>query len=386
MTNKLPTYIRLFFLIFAAFLLFAACEQDPILTEYDGINLIANSGFANGWVLDTGTEYMLFEEVTDIGEQLALGLPVGIAGEAVYRLEIRNLVPDGDFESTAAGFLPSLDWSAVDGGSGTISGGVSSAYAATGSRSLYFSLDEPEDVISYSLAGLTDFYPADAKYILRFDLIADVARILRFYFPSSGLVDLRTAEITPEDVFETVAFPDAFELATSTFTSTGPVDFFYITDRVQSGYIDNLRITRRDEPLHLRLPLTWFDTDRPTGSGGESLNLVSGYYEFAVWVKEDPSVGTGAAPNRFSTDNLTIGINESSSVYTEAPTVLDLSEWVQITQILWLQIDAPADPADTTPIIELVISPTDILNTGSLDVGSICMVNPELYLYSNNPL
>ena len=368
-------YIGSIILLVTVFL--TMCRQNPILTEYDGINLIANKGFDTDWTIDTTDDYMLFEEVTDAGQLAALGLPEGVSGESVYRLEIKNVVPDGDFETAAVGSLPSADWAL----SGSAVGEVSSALPASGANSLLFDLTLPEDVVSFDFSALTDSYPDNAGYLVRFDIITNTPTIFRFYFPSTLDIDLRTADI--DDAAVVIDFPDDFVETTSTFTKTGGADLFSITGTAQTGYIDNLRLVRTDESLLLRLSLPWFDPDRPTGPNGEALNLVSGWYQFRVWVKTDPTADTGI--NRYASDAISLGTNSSYSIRTDGEVTFDPSAWIQVGEVFFYQIDAPADPQDPTPVIELTISPTDILNSNSLDVGSLCLTSPTLHFYSSDP-
>ena len=125
-----------------------SCEQDPtILTEYEGVNLIANKGFDSpDWNPDQGATYMTFEEVTGVS------LPAGVTGAAVYRLEIKNLVDDGEFEVGAIGTTPA-GWSAT--GSATFE--VSNVAVQSG-NSLLFNNPARADTVEFDLLTLTDSY------------------------------------------------------------------------------------------------------------------------------------------------------------------------------------------------------------------------------------
>ena len=106
-----------------ALLILAGCKNNADLFEdFRGVNLIAGVDFSNaGWVAEQGATYMDFS-------------PAGVNftdGSPAYRLEIKNLFPNGDFDATNIGASPA-GWSemgtgapAVTVGSEVISAAVS---------------------------------------------------------------------------------------------------------------------------------------------------------------------------------------------------------------------------------------------------------------------
>jgi len=351
--------------------LFSSCDPDlTILTEYEGVNLIANKGFDSAdWLPDQDTTYMVFEEVTGVT------LPAGVTDSAVCRLEIKNLVEDGDFEQSNIGNDPIAPaWSTTGTGDVEVAD-----IAALDGKCLLFNVPASSDTVQFDLSTLLDGYPESSSYILRFDFKANEANIFWYYFPTYNIdskeKDLHTADVS--NASQVQYFPDDFEITTSEFTSATGLEALYITGKVQTAYMDDFRIVRTDIPLRLRISLQWADPERPGG-----LRLVSGWYQFSVWVRSDPEAAI--TNNRFSSDDISIGIENEIAVFPDTDAPLDMNGWAQVSTTVFLQIDAPADP--TADVLELSISPTDIKYANERDVGSLLITAPSLELYSSNPL
>lgn len=100
----------------AVVLLLSGCQINSIFgipfgadqgfARYAGVNLISSNGFDSGsWAVDQGATYMSFQSVAASLTGDNSQLPSGTSN-AIYRLEIKNLVPDGDFESDTVGAAP----------------------------------------------------------------------------------------------------------------------------------------------------------------------------------------------------------------------------------------------------------------------------------------
>jgi hypothetical protein len=377
--NRAPkkTFLRIpheFVVCAVAVILYISCDQDPtILTEYEGVNLIANKGFDSGdWVPDQGSTYMNFEEVAGVA------LPADVADSAVYRLEIRNLVEDGDFEQSTVGLAPVAAWST----SGITPDPADdepvievAEISDFDGKCLDFDVPSPNKAVEFDLGSILDGYQQSKSYILRFDFKPDSEALYFYYFPTYDsddyFTDLHTADAKEITVYD---FPADFEITTSEFTSTGSADAFYITEAPQSGYIDNFRIVRTDIPLRIRITLPWADTGRP-----DELPLVSGWYEFSLWVRSD----TVAADNRFESHDVTIGVENDIAVFPDRGTPLDMNGWARISMVAFVQIDAPEDPSEH--VLELSVSSTDLKYANSRDVGSLLIAAPALELFSSDP-
>ncbi len=345
----------------------SSCKQDTdILAEYEGVNLIADKGFGPEWVPDDLTGlYMTYEEVTGVS------LPAGVTGAPIYRLETNNLVADGKFEVNGLGSLPASAW----GEAGVATAAVSDVVVDSG-QSLYFDIPSIDDAdfVSFDLSTITDGYPQYTNYILRFDFKAANANTFLFYFPThdsnNDEIDLHSASVPTAST--TFAFPDDFIVTTSEFTSTVlPGDSLKIVRKAQSGYIDNFRITRTDKPFRLRIDLPWSDT------GTQATPLVSGWYKFTVWVRGDPLAAS--TQNSFATDKVTIGIENSLELYQD----IDTASWTSISTVLFVQIDRPDDVSQY--VLQLSVSPTNIVYANGRDVGSILITAPSLELFSSDP-
>lgn len=354
----------------AAVIALSSCEQDPtILTEYEGVNLIANKGFDSpDWVPDQGSTYMLFEEATGFDP------PADAAGAAVYRLEIKNLVTDGEFEENIVGGASADAWTAT--GAPGAAAEVAQIPDFEG-NCLSFAVTQPTDTVEFDLTTISD-YREYSGYIIRFGLKVYDEKQYWFYFPSYDSVtfqeNLRT--ITIEDLSRRYEFPDDFALTTSGYTSTPGPDTFYMTQQVQSGYIDNFRVIRSDIPLRLRITLPWADAERP-----ENLPLVSGWYKFSVYVKSDPAAA--GTPNSFASGDVTIGVENSTAVFPEIDSSVSLSDWTQVSTVLFVQINTPANTAEH--VLELSVSPTDLKYANSRDSGSLLITAPSLELHVSDP-
>jgi len=357
--------------IFAAlitvWLLMGSCEQDPtILAEYEGVNLIANRGFDSAdWTPDQGTVYMTYEAVTGVA------LPSGVTGAAVYRLEINNLVADGEFETYPSGSPPPVGagWSVTGAATALVSGTEVSS-----GQSLFFDVPSTAaaDSFAFDLEAMIDGYPANSNYILRFVFVPTQTNFCWFYFPTHP-GDLHIASVDTLSI--PYDFPDAFEDITSEFTSNDTGDIFLITGRTAAGYIDDFRIARTDIPLRLRINLTWADPSRP------DTPLVSGWYKFSLWVRSDPDAAS--TPNSFAGDTVTIGIENALSVVSSVSSLPLVDGWAQISIVLFVQINEPDDHG--AYVLELSVTPTDIANAQSRDVGSILITAPVLELFSADP-
>ena len=118
------TYLRLGALLVAATAVLAitGCRPAAGFDEYRGVNLIESRDFdatdETGtalWQTDASNTYMTWEEVGSV-------TPPGVVTGPVYRLEVKNLLANGDFENAT---LPGF-WSAAGAASvGPIDAGLS---------------------------------------------------------------------------------------------------------------------------------------------------------------------------------------------------------------------------------------------------------------------
>lgn len=371
--------------VFAAVFLFLACTAEDRFFEYRGVNLIADYAL-DAWVPDyneaaapapaqTGGIYMRYESAGATGP----------GGAEAFLLRTNNLFPNGDFEATTAGAQPagwafsgaSADYSVTDG-TRTIAG-----------KALRFDIDDENSLIYFPLDGLADgFIPAPASYTVRFAVKYQEGQQTLLFEINESTNELwkTTMSLTlPEFPAVSYAFPDDFITDVrdnSTYRpSTSNAMSFYINSvspdparGAKQGSIDNLRFVRSDLSYKIRLRLRREDTS--------PLPLPSGTYRLSVYVKQDPSAGSG---NVMRSSGIALGINRNWDGVNflglqDAPGIPADPSWADWTLVSAdfpsVQIDPPA--ADTDYNIELTISATDSASNSLRDAGSILISRPAL--------
>ena len=391
--KKTKLYLLGIAVLFFSALSLSTCKQTDLFSEYRGTNLLDGISFTT-WVPDQTGPYMNYEQVSGTGYEPPSDLP----GEEVYRLEIKNLIPNGDFEATTAGAAP-LGWTAYNGGGTVTLDVIDSGSGQIYGKTMHFAMDNAASRVYLNLRdvsyGSADGFKADASYLIHFDYKTKNSIIFEY---NTGTVDQYTTRwkggggingsLSNPSITNTINFP-ASEIEGAFPDITANMDNQYYSfgsleqGQVQEGYVDNFRLIRTDLSYKLRLHLNYADdTVEP---------LISGYYRFSIYVKEDPSVGT--IYNRFASDRVCIGItgggvssdgtgfDESSfSNYTQyynGQDGQDWSAWTKISVDLALQI-----PNSSSRAMELSICPTDD-SKGSLnmDVGSILISSPSLEMF-----
>ncbi|MFP4536111.1 MAG: hypothetical protein ACLFNP_10345 [Spirochaetaceae bacterium] len=383
-TATAPSPLRLAALVVgtAAALAVVGCQPTAGFGEYSGVNLIESRDFdatdeegAALWQTDASDTYMTWEEVGSVS-------PPGNVSGPVYRLEVKNLLENGDFEDpTLPGF-----WS-VDGAASV---GLTDP-GFTGSRTLEIEQSASQVFLDLA-AGLADGFEQGAQYAVFMKLQTTQSSFLLELNDGSKALDEDNArvisvpqnlavEFPGEDtsvslnaVGNTLAPSDANAYDTLSFggfkPETGARGFI--------GEIDDLRIVRTDQTTYARLAVPYEETGRPQLIGG-------GVYTFSVWIRRDPTAGSA---NRFHARRVSLGITnaESDSPATAYLDVHDTSEidaWTEISS----EFDGPSflkPEGQETVILNLVIEPTASQGNGGLeepsyyDAGSILIAGPSL--------
>jgi hypothetical protein len=396
--------IRAGLIALAAALFAVSCQQPYEFEEYDGTDLISSQGFESGqWLLydtaaapdedpwvpaDSGHTYVNFEAV----DAAALGLdtsalptqPDGTA-EAVYRLEIRNLLANGDFEETAPGSLPA-QWGQTLPDIGQV---ISGAGAIDG-HTLRLQFGQANAVYTDLATHLTDFQP-DTPYRFLFEMktVTDSVGVelnngpppggesktgysLRIARPGGATAD--TVLRFPEDPGfggNNTLVPDT---AYSQFSFGGNSANASVTI---NAFVDNLRMVRTDVPLHVRLPIPREGSGRPDILGG-------GTYAFTVFVRDDPTVHDVASGggNRFRANGLSVSLNplpgEPTVGYFETAERTD--DWTDWTQLSFALDGQQLSEGDS--VVDLLLMPSlpgRTLEVATLDAGSLLLAAPRLY-------
>ncbi|MFP4302438.1 MAG: hypothetical protein ACLFQZ_10455 [Spirochaetaceae bacterium] len=384
-TATAPSPLRLAALVVgtAAALAVLGCQPTAGFGEYSGVNLIeardfdatGDTGTALWQPDDTSGTYMTWEEVGSVA-------PPGNVSGPVYRLEVKNLLENGDFEDpTLPGF-----WS--DDGAASV-GPIDPGF--TGSRTL--DIDQPDSQVFLDLAaGLADGFEQGAQYAVfmklqtsgssfllelndgSVDLDEDNVRVIRV--PPNNAVEFpgEDTSVSLNAIGNTLAPSDANAYDTLSFggfkLETGAVGFI--------GEIDDLRIVRTDQTTYARLAVPYEETGRPQLIGG-------GVYTFSVWIRRDPTAGSA---NRFHARRVSLGVTDAESdspdtAYLDVHDTSEIDAWTEISS----EFQGPAflKPADgDTVMLHLVIEPTASQGNGGLeepsyyDAGSILVAGPSL--------
>ncbi len=381
-----------------ALLLLAGCPQGPgPYADYVGVNLIADQavfGFpvVGRWLPDAAAVYMGF---TFAGGALPPGAP---SGAEVWRLELKNLVPNGDFEVGAVG-LPPAGWALIDGG--PIGPGALELIdglqpEALDGKTLYLKcVDKTADMVDLDVrAAATDGFLQDSTYLVRFDYRTNKDRIVFEYnnLPVLPLPEGAWTWNADGDAGPTFtgryAFPPANIIPTVTVGPAAQQHYTFNSLLLSAAhkieaYVDNLRLIRTNQTYFARLSIT---------DGEAALPLVAGAYRFSIWVKLDPTA-TPVVFNRFAARAVELSLKrtyQSSAGEISTLTVVqsfhdgvggfDLSggTWQQLT------VELPGREWQTTGAtvgMEIGLSPTDeTLGAAGMDCGSILVAAPSLEL------
>ncbi len=383
----------------ATVLVFVGCNTGSDFDEFSGVNLIASQNFeSNEWSfadgLLTGTTDPVTGEVAAIDHvaftATAESGPTGVT-DTVYRLEVRNLLPNGDFE----------DGTLVHNGTpwveGTTDGSVASANAAlagtpiAGTQSLELAFDSSLVYYALDLTGaLLDGFISDASYSFRFLTNTNREEFNMEMNNASGAGDASDADtqnqfsvvipLSLEDtttrvpiVGESGAVPTINTqneiTANASFVNLSFGGYFTQVASI-AGRFDNIGIVRSDKNYYLRLPVTLGATGRP--------NLASaGSYTVSVWVKEDPTTS-------FTPSHVSLGIDNTpdgpgGEFATEIELTGDLTQWQEVsTSFNGFSFDA-VGAVDSTVILEVLIeigaSEGDSILT---EPGSLLVAGPGL--------
>ncbi len=370
-------------LVFLSALL--SCAREDPFPEYRGVNLIANHGFGADWVSDQSLPYMVFEEASaDAGSAPP-------SSGAVYRLEILNLMPNGDFESTTVGQHP-LGWTATDSDvTYYVSENKNAEFAIEG-KSLYLTFPKSDSRLNFDLrntnTGLSDGFKEGATYLWRFLFRSEKEKLITEINNNADAAGILTtwnqSRVGTEADIQT--FPASNIAYPEVSVNQGFQNYYFCIGTLsyeqtpQTAGIDNIRITRTDLPYMIRLGLLYSETGR--------LPLLSGTYRFGVYIKADSKV-TPAYPNRFPAQAVSLGIDSSASgmlspaVYKPTDSGVDWSDWTFVSGEFRLQIDPPASGAENEPVITLFLSPSNYVNGfWGKDIGSILIADPYLEFVS----
>lgn len=406
----------------ALVLILTGCPDTDRFADLVGVNLIEPHPFGDGagtseWLVDTVADnpafsYLAFEEASVAAAAAAGtdGLPAA-GSSAVYRLELLNLFPNGDFEATPEGDTP--DGWTLDA--------LTAAVASASSSSIPVSIGDPD---AEPIEGLSMFYKVDSASLISFDFqnsdptlslsdgfISNALYVIRadFRFAKGNIFILeysdgsiggikRTWEVRPLLGSETgiFSFPGDFIIddgildseITADSTATSFSINSLVSGEIHGSVIDNIRVVRSDPTHRLRFKVPYREAGRPDLVDG-------GTYRFSIYVHEDPTHHHGeaslAVSNRFIAAAVTIGLNTVSAdgtfagaeqafeVFSEASAGEWSSSWTLISHDFPVQFEKPAAGNEDAFVLELTVCPAN-LSGGfhSIDSGSLLISSPFL--------
>ena len=133
----------------------ASCAFVDAFAAYRGVDLVASAQLAD-WTPDDPT-YLRYELVAE-------SPPVASAG--VYRLELRNLIANGDFDTDAIG-----PW--ASNSRGGLADMVDVVFGGTGEpidgNTMRMITDDAADVVEFDLSSALDGFVGGAAYTVKFD-------------------------------------------------------------------------------------------------------------------------------------------------------------------------------------------------------------------------
>jgi hypothetical protein len=395
----------------ATLLFVAGCSLNTdYFSDYRGKNILGNSGFAvaGKWALTANTNtsdpaynptpanFMNWAAASDLGAQ---GLTTGPDGSAAYRLEIMNLIPDGDFEAggdTGTGFAESF-W-AYNQSSGP--GSTDIAWNTTGvdgnsvpmsinNNTLAFGNLSNIDQLTLTLSNAVSaaLWARGGSYQFRFD-----------FYNGSALATLPLTFTTPTSTanWNQVNLAQGFSSVTtqyhaSEFFTVGasPTGTYTVTINNTSnnflGYFDNVRM------MNAAIDPTVLLSFSSLSSGTAQLlpGTKAGAYTMSVYVHDDPTAVQGAAnhsPNRFNPSGLTItvtaAVKSGTGTYQQffpRPST-GWTSWTQLTMNMGFDFVDTDSQLGGSPALTVKLSPTNTVDesTNGRDVGSILVAEPVL--------
>jgi hypothetical protein len=378
----------------------AGCDTgtNPF-SEWDGEDWLSNSRFDSGnWSVEqvamTGSSweelesvnatYITYETVSTSAAQSTNGLPTGASAASIRRLEIPNLMPNGDFEAGTTG------WTNNGADTLTVTSGTDAINGETLRYAIGLNLDATvEFQLDAATNGLKDAFVGN-DYSVWADVKFNTDSLWSYY--DGGTNEFSTFFVTdPSPGATDPAFEFAEQGSLNEIAKDDTASDHYFAfgthlpeqGRPQDIYVDNLRIARDDLRSYLTLALSQSqnDSDKP--------ELISGTYTFSIFVRFDPThtnEGTTTGDNvsnRFLPEAVTLEMRVADANGTH--TLLrnshsaagDWSAWTEISVQGFVQFNAAGVDTDTERL-ELAVSPTDFAGTNGQAPGSILIAAPSL--------
>ena len=421
---------RLAWLILAFPLLLSSCTEiahflgldKDYFADYRGKNLLANYAFeaADKWKLTSTSSYMSWEVPTEAGVVKtytdSTTDPANPVPYPAYRLEIKNLIPDGDFEEEADGdtTFKRASWALRQSSSNANNILFGTTFKTLGSvaldgdartmdhRALWWDANANGNQLQLSLDQAVGSLWQPAAYRLRFDFINVSTGPSFALFLMANSTDLLTSVVeaqtdgrwilnnTPTDKTTRVKFSRTFTVESNSTTRVLNFGPSKLGDpNSYTAIIDNLRLLQSDKDLGVMASLPTLSS-----AAGASLPLLPGSkigaYTLKVRVHDDASAdqsgasGAAHAPNRFYPQGLTIVLkakvkSQTGSYSKFFPRTPQWSAWTSLELPVGFDF-VTTDPSDGSPVLTIEFIPANSvdLSLEGLDVGSLLLAHPTL--------
>lgn len=409
------------FLIVLAF--FAGCNLNTdYFGDYRGKNILGNADFGSGkWALESYPTYVtLFGGSYSPSDYMNWAPPATGVGSfdtgpdgssASYRLEIKNLFQDGDFELQTA---PSAVFGAPDSGFWTLSGSANVSFANSGNvpslsplpafinnKSLYFYGSSSSNYLSINLAtAVGALFQRQGGYRFRFSFYnATSGNILHASLNNQGgstilnaennglwdatpLVSYNYLPLTQYSVSRTFTLDGTATVATAIIGATsGPSQ--------DGAVIDDVRVIQNDIPPYVVLKFSSLSSGTAQLLPGSK----SGAYLLTFYVRDDPTAdetglsGTAHTLNRLYASGVTVSIK--AAVKSGNGTFIRFfprpsggwTGWTKISVPLGFDfVDQDSQIPSGQSALAIELSPTNTmdLTTGGRDAGSVLVTQPVL--------
>ncbi len=422
----------------AALLLVSSCDFDLInwvgkqvglpddyFPEYLDKNLLENYGFeatdgegSSKWTKTTTDAYMSWEVPTEPGVPTTFTDLVTSVTTPVYRLEIKNLIPNGDFEEELVGATALARSFWVPRKAPTTSSDnlilVATSFTSVGTvtnlvgdprvlnnKAVGWDSNGNGNRLQLNLKEAAGNLWTVGSYRVRMDLInvtggsgfelhlmvdesTTLGNVLDAQDSGNWVLTTATDARTVFSVSKAFTVDDSLPNRVLNFGNDSP-------DATTSfkGIFDNVRLVRADQEC-------WARTDFPSLSSG-SLKLLPGSkvgaYTLALTVRDDATAeqtSAGHVKNRFFPQGLTVRL--TAQVNSGTGTYLKFfprpaEGWADWTALeMELGFDFKVNDADlgTEPALRIEISPTNNVDvsTDGRDAGSLLVTQPVLEFHS----
>ncbi len=411
-------------------LLWSGCNLNvDYFGDYRGKNILGNYGFSTGkWSLEpysaysavplySTADYMTWAAASDLS---GLGLDAGPDGTPAYRLEIKNLFQDGDFESQtnpSTSFTGDAWWSLSNSSvkftsSSSLLPNISSgtSYSPLEHVSLFFRSATTADIPNNYLAIQLDsalgstLWQRSGGYRFRFSFYnagstttLDVHMVNQTASSTTNSEGSGTWTWNNLNASDTVDVYNLSRYFTLDGTATGAT--VYIGDWNGTGtgngvdataaVIDNVRVIQNDLPPYVITKLS--------GLSSGSLKLLSGSrsgaYSFSFYVHDDPTADQSRAvapvhsPNRLNPSGVTVvftaAVKSGSGTYKAftARPATGWTSWTKITIPLGFDfVSSDSDIPSGSSALTIEMGPTNTYDstTGGRDAGSLIISSPTL--------